>query len=89
MRPLSPIERMVDAACGYVPGKPTVSKTILLRCPKCKRTKRVAKDKLEPKTAVELVLECPDCFREGTFEDPRYLDKNRKDITHEFASKTQ
>lgn len=77
-----PIERMIDAACGFVPGQAPVrvQRVVLLRCDKCKRTRRVVKDKTDPKGTVEIILPCPECWKDGTFEDPRYLDKNGKQI---------
>jgi len=73
---------MIDAACGYIPGQtpPVSDETVLLRCDKCKRTRRTPKDKSDPNGTVEIIATCPDCDKGGTFEDLIYLDKNGKPI---------
>ena len=59
----SPIEQMVDQACGFDPEKYDDSEqTILLECPVCKQTKKTHRTAADPKSAVKLVLYCPKCL---------------------------
>ena len=78
-RALSPIERMIDAATGYRPdGKPP-PEFVTLRCPECKRTMRVKKDRTDPPgtAVVEAVCDkCPGEDRGGVF----YFDAQGQEI---------
>lgn len=72
----TPIERMIDKSC-----KPVCrGRTMLLRCPSCKRTKETFRDKSDPVNAVEMIVKCPECWTDGSFEDPTYLDKDGKEL---------
>ncbi len=79
-----PIDALIDKACG-VQREPQVrsSDMVLLRCPDCKRKRRVQKHETDPRGTVEIILTCPECDHRrggGTFDDPCYLDKNGKQL---------
>ncbi len=79
-RARSPIEMMVDQACGYDPDAPLPPK-VLLECPICQRTKLVEKDKSDPEGAVRIVYKCNTCEPPGAgFDSLRYFDKDGKEI---------
>ncbi len=76
MKARSPIERMIDAACGYdaTDAKPKIYRGFpRLRCPKCEREQNTALDKSDPKGAMLVVVCCPKCC--GDFEEIHYFDK--------------
>lgn len=83
----SPIERMIDASvrcliCG-TQGIGNCDCWVELRCPKCKRTKTIQRDKTDPrKTAVVEVL-CPDCDDNGEFPEVLYFDRSGKQLMTE------
>ena len=52
----SPIERMIDEACGVKPGD-----FVTLRCPECNREKRVAKAENDPDGTAVVVAVCDRC----------------------------
>ena len=59
------------------------SELVLLRCPDCKRERRVAKHESDPSATVTIETTCPECDHRrggGTFDDPTYLDKNGQQI---------
>ena len=58
-KPRSPIEAMIDAACGYVGGSDC--RFVQLRCPRCKRTKRVRRHSSDPPNCATLEFACPQC----------------------------
>jgi hypothetical protein len=61
-RPLSPIERMIDTACGIAPGSrppPAPRRTIVLECPTCGEAKMVFfADPIDPPAAVRATFPC-------------------------------
>jgi len=77
----SPINALIDKACGYKP-KATVrsSKLVLLRCPSCKRKRLTEREQGEPKRTATIILRCPDCDKKHGFMWPLFLDKNGKDL---------
>jgi hypothetical protein len=78
MRNRSPIERMVDQACG-IPDDYESPPQVTLRCPKCKKEKQAALDPTDlPGTAVVLT-QCPECVgneRSSVY----YFDKSGKQL---------
>jgi len=48
-------------------------KSIVLKCPKCKREKIVRREPSDPKAACVVLILCPDCHR-GEFGEARYFD---------------
>lgn len=67
----SPIEMMVDKACGFDPSKVEPRDLVTLRCPTCKKEKPVDRDKSDPPGTAIVAVDCPDC-NEGDFEDVHY-----------------
>lgn len=78
MKLRSPIEMMVDKACGYDPAKAVP--TITLRCPVCSKEKEVGRHRTDPKEAKVVLSECLDCGKSGGFEEVWYLDSTGKEI---------
>ena len=75
----SPIEMMIDAACGVTPE--TMRKLMVrIRCPKCKREKSVKRDGIDPDEAEVMEFPCPACRPDGFEEDPRYFDAQGAEI---------
>lgn len=75
MRRLSPIERMIDEACGLKPGEiPTPIDPVTMRCPKCKKELVVARAEHDHPRAKYVETECPDCICSGTREEVMYFD---------------
>src|SRR5271156_5863558 len=57
MRKLSPIEMMVDKACGF--DRAAFEKSLVtLKCLVCKREKRVEREKTDPRGAAAIELCC-------------------------------
>ena len=77
-KPLTPIERMVDAACGFSPEH---TARVTLRCPTCKREKEVARHATDPALATVVVIPCGDCPTYSPRSGPEYLDATGKQIT--------
>lgn len=73
----SPLDRLIDAACGIPNGPP---KSVVLVCQKCKKEKRCRLDKTDPKGTVRIELTCPDCWTDGSFETAIFFNKNGKQI---------
>lgn len=67
---MTPIERMIDKACGVKPEY-WQRHFVLLKCPKCKAEKRVYRHSSDPKSAVAIEAACPKC---GPVETIRYFD---------------
>jgi hypothetical protein len=76
VKPLSPIERMVDKACGFNRAADS-SLTVILCCPVCRKEKVTALEH-EPKGTVKIVLPCPDCIESAGVKSPVYFDANMK-----------
>jgi uncharacterized protein YbaR (Trm112 family) len=55
----SPIEILIDKACGVTEEKPP--HVIMLRCPVCKKSKVVEKDEYDPPMSVLQEFPCPHC----------------------------
>lgn len=60
-RPLSPIERMIDAACGFGPETKARRLMIVLECPECGKTKTVRPDKTDPHGTARVRATCNEC----------------------------
>lgn len=74
MRPRSPIEMMVDQACGFDRASYTPPPQVTLRCPHCKRTKRVAMDKTDPAGTAVVETACDKCGEVGDRPEVHYYD---------------
>lgn len=74
----SPIDSMIDQACGVPPGwkgRPHVT----LFCHKCNKTKRVPKDDTDPPNTARVETLCPECCG-GDFSEVLYFDASGKQI---------
>jgi hypothetical protein len=77
----SPIEQMIDAACGVPDGARFEKRdTITLSCPKCERTKTAARDKTDPPNTATVMLTCPACHDAGDFQDVTYYNSRGEQI---------
>lgn len=85
MRRLSPIEMMVDKATGFKSGAPPPG-WVTLRCPKCRRTKRVASVKSDPKNTATVEAPCNKCDTGGDKPETMYFDAQDRQI-HPRTSK--
>ena len=79
-RPLSPIERMIDAATGYQPGTMRALPMVTLRCPHCKRKKRVRKERTDPKRTAYVEAACDKCDRGGDKAETMFFDALNRQI---------
>lgn len=78
----TPIERMIDASCRFVPTKRSSSKIILM-CPKCGREKVSFRDKTDPKGTRQVIVKCPKCLAGHLKDAPVpivYLGKDGKEL---------
>jgi hypothetical protein len=73
----TPIEMMIDRACGIIPG--SGPGTVILRCPKCNREKRVLKDKSDPAETYIIEATCDKCESPG-FDEVIYFDEIGRQI---------
>lgn len=78
MRNRSPIQQMVDRACGIPEGWEPPAR-VTLRCPKCKREKDAAIEPTDPKGTTLVVTQCPECVG-GDFSTVDYFDKDGKQL---------
>lgn len=62
----SPIEMMVDKACGFDPSNPPQPRElpIELHCPKCKEVLKVDADETDPEGTAKIETACPKCQTE-------------------------
>ena len=79
MRHRSPIEMMVDKACGFDPNAPQPPR-VTLRCPKCKKEKDAAMDQTDPPGTAVVLTQCPECVG-GDFSTVDYFDKDGKEAS--------
>jgi hypothetical protein len=63
-RSLSPIERMIDEACGIGPGSKPAPR-VMIECPKCGRTKLVPLEFPDPPGTSRIVFPCNKCEQDG------------------------
>lgn len=73
----SPIEMMVDRACGFDPLKPYPRVT--LRCPKCRREQSAATDPTDPPNTAVVLCVCPKCH-DGSKVEVDYFDAKGRQI---------
>ena len=87
----SPINAMIDAVvrctkCGAGIGGcncwATIVATIVLRCPKCKRTKQAQKLDTDYSETAAVEIVCPKCD-DGDFHEPSHFDAAGKHITRD------
>jgi hypothetical protein len=84
-RPLSPIERMIDAATGFRPASAPPRPMVTLRCPKCQRTQRVAKHETDPPNTffVETPCDRKRCDVGGDRPETMYFDEQNRQLDPE------
>ena len=70
----SPIDRMIDEACGVKPGD-----FVTLVCNGCGQRKRAPKDETDPKDTAEVHVRCPKC-NGGDFDLIEYFDAHGRQI---------
>lgn len=75
----SPIEMLVDQACGFDPATAPKLPQITLRCPECNRTKEVRKDSTDLKNAAVVEIQCDKCNR-GDFSEVFYYDAEGRQL---------
>lgn len=78
MRARTPIEMMVDKACGFDPAK-TSEPPVILRCPKCGCSKTTVRSDADPIGTREVIAMCPKCVETGPYLTT-CLDKDGKEI---------
>ena len=78
MKPRSPIEMMVDRACG-VPDDYVPPPRVTLECSGCKRTKSAPVDPTDPPGTARIVMLCPECAK-GDRSLIDYYDKDGRQI---------
>lgn len=76
MRSRSPIEMMVDEACGFDRANYTPPPQITLRCLRCKRTKSAPIDPTDPPGTAIIESLCDKCDDGGGFPETLYFDKD-------------
>lgn len=79
-RRLTPIEMMVDRACGFDRSAVVERPMVTLRCPRCQRKKRVEKDKTDPKRTAYVEVPCDKCDRGGDKPETTYWDALNRQI---------
>ena len=74
---LSPIDRLIDQACGLKPrGIISPYPTIMLECPQCHKSIRTAQHPTDPPQTAKVMLACPPCIEDGADPTTReYFDK--------------
>ncbi len=77
MRPRTPIDRMIDAACGIDPDRGYV----ILTCPDCDRVKKVVRDETDHPKAAYVSYPCPGCRGESEPE-VEYFDAAMNPLHH-------
>ena len=75
---ISPIERMIDDACG-VGSKPVLR--INLYCRKCHRVGSAIREVGDPDGAVVANIQCPECVG-GDFDSTEYFDANGEPVPY-------
>lgn len=77
----SPIEMMVDRACGFDPDAPSARQDfVILRCPECKKQRSVDREKSDPPGTVVVETSCLDCHKSGDFENVDYFNVKGEQI---------
>ncbi len=79
----SPIQRMVDRACG-VPDDWEPPARVMLVCTQCHRAKDAELDPTDPPGTAKVVMLCPECAR-GDFSMIYYYDKDGKQLLPEYV----
>lgn len=83
----SPIEMMVDKACGFDASAPRPPR-VTIYCPKCKRRQSVAKHETDPPNTATVCIQCPKC-NSGDFDTPSYYDAQGRELDFETGEPFQ
>lgn len=75
MRSRSPIETMIDQACGFDRASYVPPPQVTLRCRQCERTKKVAKDETDPDGTTIVDCLCDKCDNGGNKPEVLYFDE--------------
>lgn len=76
-RLLTPIEQMVDAACGL---KYPMPRQVWVSCPGCLGQFRVSANGYDPENAYRVEATCPDCSQKGAEMVYRYFDREGNEV---------
>ena len=82
----SPLDRMIDEACGIKPGDLERARRqwVTMRCLTCKKETRVRKHETDPEGTAIVQSKCPDCDRSGNLsEGVRYFDAHGQELYFE------
>lgn len=81
----SPIERMIDAACGITEADRVEMRRgqITMKCRSCGDTRSAARDASDPPGADTIVFPCPNC-RTEPWPDPVCLDVEGREIAFDM-----
>lgn len=78
-RPRSPIEIMVDRACGFGPNQYEPPELpVLLTCPGCGRQMRSPTVEGDPEGTAAITVKCPECAHGDKESDIEYFDAQGK-----------
>lgn len=83
-RGMSPIDPMIDEACGY-DRSAWENNRVAVRCPKCTRSQFAPRDETDPEGTRIVIYLCPECRPDGFDDCPRYLDAEGVEIIPEWA----
>lgn len=72
----TPLERMIDKACGYDPNAPTLGGVGVLECPGCKRKQAYFPGQEDPPGTYRAVVPCLECVEKGVYDEPVFWDKS-------------
>ena len=56
----SPLDRLIDQACGIKPGA-----FVTMRCPTCRTEKQAPRHETDPEGTAVVQADCPGCARAG------------------------
>lgn len=83
----SPINRMIDKACGFDPNNPPPGMWPILRCPACNKEQRAKPGELDPPDAALVMCPCPDCVDEDC--EPRFYDRDGTRLPYNNPTPTE
>lgn len=73
----TPLDIMIDRACGFDALKPL---TIMMRCPHCRAQKVVQRRSIDPVRATLLCYPCPSCEPSAASAEAVYLDGQGRQV---------
>lgn len=78
----SPIERMIDEACGFDAKAALPSRLVWIQCPRCSKRRATRRAKTDPTGAATVIFPCPDCPPQEGYE-VAYLDAEGRPLEAE------